>query len=216
MDTNQTTSTTSTGFFITAGDGKGVVIPPGQRMVKIAEKKIGKGKGKTVAFSIIPFLQPKEFEANFTAVLPMLGELCEELQKDIVTRMQRDGIKAVTLDDISIPACVLEWRNKSFSAETVGAWFDTEVAELLAFQIATVKGWDVETLDAEQTKYLETKTAAYRASYLSTVPKNALLNPHQCAELVRVIDLLELTGPIVSKIREKIEAPKAEQNSLGF
>jgi hypothetical protein len=238
----QTPAAVAAGFIIGKGDGKGSVIPTGHRMVKIAEKKIGKGKGKTVAFSIIPFIQTAEYQENFTAVLPMLNELCEELQKDIATRMQRDGIAAIVPSDISIPACILEWTNRTFSAETVGAWFDTEVADMLALQILTAKGWDAmviaecqnalnnnnllnwakengHTKDAadirEQLKYLETKCAAYRASYVETASKFPSLNPGQCAELTRVIDLLELNGPIVSRIKDKI-VPKDTNSSLGF
>lgn len=211
----QVTQTPVNGFILSAGDGKGIAIPDGHRMIKIAEKKVGKGKGKTVSFCIVPFIQTAEYQENFTAVLPMLNELCEELQRDIATRMQRDGIKAITPADISIPACILEWTNRTFSAETVGAWFDSDVAELLALQIAIAKGWNAEELNEEQTKYLETKCAAYRASYVETASKFPSLNPSQCQELVRVLELLELTGPIVSRIRDKI-VPKETSSSLGF
>jgi len=212
-----TSVTAVNGFILTAGDGKGITVPDGHRMVKIAEKKVGKGKGKTVAFSIIPFIQTAEYQENFTAVLPMLNELCEELQRDIATRMQRDGIKAITPADISIPACILEWTNRTFSGETVGAWFDSEVAELLALQIATSKGWDVSALaeGSKELEYLEQKCAAYRASYVECASKFPSLNPAQCAELVRVIELLELNGPIVARIKDKI-VPKETASSLGF
>jgi len=218
MSTNESqVSATAGGFIITAGDGKGITVPDGHRMVKISEKKVGKGKGKTVAFSIIPLIAANEFQENFTAVVPMLNELCEELQRDIATRMQRDGIKAITASDINIPACVLEWTNRTFSAETVGAWFDSEVSELLALQIAVSKGFDVDNIveDSEQHKYLVAKTNAYRASYVETASKFPSLNPSQCTELARVLDLLELGGPIVSRIRDKI-VPKETAASLGF
>lgn len=205
------------GFIITSGDGKGITVPAGHRMVKISEKKVGKGKGKTVAFSIIPFIAAAEYEENFTAVLPMLNELCEELQRDIATRMQRDGIKAITASDINVPACILEWTNRTFSAETVGAWFDSDVSEYLALQIAVSKGFDTDNIveDSEQHKYLVAKVNAYRASYVECASKFPSLNPSQCTELVRVLDLLELTGPIVSRIRDKI-VPKETATSLGF
>lgn len=246
LNTPLNTATLDTaGYFLTSGDGKGVPVSVGHRMVKILEKKIGKGKGRTVAFSIIPVIAATEYQENFTAVIPMLNELCEELQRDIATRMQRDGIKAIVPADINIPACILEWTNRTFSAETVGAWFDAEVSELLALQIATAKGWDIElivecenavksnnllewarngykgnsiddvTAIREQFKYLETKTAAYRNSYMETASKFPSLAPDQCTALVRVIELLELTGPIVSRIRDKI-VPKVTANSLGW
>jgi len=219
MSTEQVTSVSAVagGFIISSGDGKGITVPANHRMVRIAEKKVGKGKGKTVAFSIIPLIAAQEFQENFTAVIPMLNELCEELQRDIATRMQRDGIKAITASDINIPACVLEWTNRTFSAETVGAWFDSEVSELLALQVAISKGFDVDNIveDSEQHKYLVAKTNAYRASYVETASKFPSLNPSQCTELVRVLDLLELSGPIVSRIRDKI-VPKETAASLGF
>lgn len=216
LNTPLNTATLDTaGYFLTSGDGKGIAVPANHRMVKIAEKKIGKGKGKTVAFSIIPVIAATEYQENFTAVIPMLNELCEELQRDIATRMQRDGIKAIVPADINIPACILEWTSRTFSPETVGAWFDSEVSELLALQILTAKGWNAEALNAEQVKYLETKTVAYRDSYMETAAKFPSLAPDQCSELSRVIELLELTGPIVSRIRDKI-VPKVTANSLGW
>jgi hypothetical protein len=215
LNAQQTPAAIAAGFILSAGDGKGVTVPDNHRMVKISEKKAGKGKGKTVSFCIIPVIAASEYQENFTAVIPMLNELCEELQRDIATRMQRDGIKAVCASDIGIPACILEWTNRTFSVETVGAWFDAEVSDLLALQILTAKGWNAESLNAEQMRYLETKAAAYRASYVETASKFPGLNPSQCSELARVIELLELTGPIVSRIKDKI-VPKETNSSLGF
>lgn len=207
----------NTGFFITAGDGKGITIPKNHSMVKIPEKKIGKGKGKTVAYCLIP-----EFEndilvetENVTKMVPILNEILCELQRDIIIRMQRDRIGAVTPTDIGIDSCIAEWTNRTFSAETVGAWFDNEVAELLAYQIILARGFDADALTREQKEAIETRIAAYRASYVECASKFPSLNPAQCAELARVISLLELSGPIVARIKDKI-VPKPVNSSLGF
>ena len=105
--------------------------------------------------------------------------------------------------------------NRTFSAETVGAWFDNEVAELLAYQIILARGFDADSLTAKQQDAIETRIAAYRASYVECASKFPSLNPAQCAELARVISLLELNGPIVARIKDKI-VPKPVSASLGF
>ena len=208
---------TNTGFFITAGDGKGIPVQNGFSMVKIPEKKIGKGKGKTVAYTIIPDFEYAVLTAPETAVkmVPIMNEILQELQRDIIIRMQRDSVAAVTPTDIGIESCIAEWSNRTFSAETVGAWFDNEVAELLAYQIILARGFDADSLTQKQQDAIETRIAAYRASYVECASKFPSLNPAQCAELARVISLLELNGPIVARIKDKI-VPKPVSASLGF
>lgn len=211
-----TTTHETTGYIITAGDGKNVTVPDAHRMVKIGEKKEGRGKGKTVAFVLLPVLTP--FSADdFAACEAMLAETLGEIQKDIVTRMQRDGMQAVSAEEVSVSACVAEWNNRTFSADTVGNWFDSEVSDLLAFRIATSKGWDASEIKegSEEFKFLESKIAAYRASYSECAKKFPSLNPAQVQELIRVLDLLELTGAIPARIREKI-TPKVSSDVLGF
>ena len=205
------------GFFISSGDGKGVPVTSGFNMVKIPEKKVGKGKGKTVAYCIIPDILYSDLtEKETTAKLaPVMEEILKELQRDIIIRMQRDSIAAVTPTDIGIDSCVAEWTNRTFSAETVGAWFDNEVAELLSYHIIVARNLDAENLTEKQQAGIETRISAYRASYVETASKFPTLNPAQCAELIRVVDLLELAGPIVSRIRDKI-VPKPVNASLGF
>jgi hypothetical protein len=89
------------------------------------------------------------------------------------------------------------------------------MAPLLGFSIATAKGWNDASLTAEQTKYVEQKQAAYRASYVECAAKFPKLNPTQMSELARVIALVELSGPIVDRIKDKI-VPKVAEESLGF
>ena len=207
----------ATGFFITAGDGKGVPVMNGYSMVKIPEKKVGKGKGKTVAYCTIPDFDYAVLTAAETAVkmVPIMNEILQELQRDIIIRMQRDSVAAVTPTDIGIESCIAEWSNRTFSAETVGMWFDNEVAELLAYQIILARGFDAENLTQKQQESIEVRIAAYRASYVECASKFPSLNPAQCAELARVISLLELNGPIVARIKDKI-VPKPVSASLGF
>ena len=206
---------TWTGATFVTGDGKGIVVPKDFRMIKIAEKKEGKRKGKTVATVNIPTITLPFSKQDIEALNPVIVQVIEELQKDILTRMQREGSAAVTLTDIDVTACVSEWTNRTFSAETVGAWFDSEMAEYLSVLIATAKGWDSESLDTEQAKYIQTKQNAYRGSFVETATKFPKLNPVQCQELLRVLNLTESSGPIVSRIREKI-TPAVAADTLGF
>ena len=215
MTLNQTEVSAAAGFIISNGDGKSAVVADGHRMVRIPEKKIGKGKGKTVAYVVIPFIPAPIAPEDITLCLPMLNDVLEELQKDIIVRMQRDGSKAVTPSDISIEKCAQEYANRKFSAESVGFWFDNEMAEYLAVLIATAKGWNVEELAQEQQTYIEQKQTAYRASYCETAARFPKLDPVQVTELLRVLDLTEATGAVPAAIREAIK-PRTSAQALGF
>jgi hypothetical protein len=205
---------TKTGFSIERGNGAGIVIPVGHRMVKASEKKLGKGKGKTIAFCLLPAMPTTTID-NWELFLPMLVDLCIKLENGIVTRIAREGGKAVTVDQLNATALALEYSNQTFSEESVAAWFDAEMAELLAYEIAVAKGWNVDALSNEQMKLLETKCAAYKASYVVSAKKGIQLDPAAIQELLRVLALTEVSGPIPDAIREKI-TPKDVGESLGF
>jgi hypothetical protein len=178
--------------------------------VKIPEKKEGKGKGKTVAFCNI--LPPEQIDAgNLT---PMIDSMLKDLQKEMVVSLYRAGKTQIVEDEINIDACVRFWNEKSFSAESVGSWFDNDMFPLLAFMIQSAKGWN-DPLTQEQDKYIEGKANAYKASYVECASKFPKLSPEQMGELKRVIDLSELSGPIVDRIKEKI-TPTATADALGF
>lgn len=191
-------------------DGKGLKEIEGMEWVKIPEKREGKGKGKTIAALSLPRL---EYDAGTLSGL--FNQAVNELRREYVVSAYRAGTKQFTSDDLSEEMLAKFWSEKSFSAESVGSWFDNEMAPLLAISICAAKGWNDESLDVAQQKYVEQKQAAYRGSYLECAAKFPKLNPTQMAELARVIDLVELSGPIVDRIKEKI-TPKVSEENLGF
>lgn len=199
---------------ISASDGKNVAKIDGQRLIKIPEKREGKGKGKTIAVVQIPQISYPLGEDAELSVRPMMLELLAELQDEIIIAKQRTGATNILDDEINVPACVAWWAQKSFTAETVGNWFDGEMSELLRAMICAAKGWP-ENLTEDQEKFLAEKNAAYRASYCECASKFPKLNPSQMAELLRVLDAAEMTGPVVYRIRDKI-TPKDVSSSLGF
>lgn len=197
-------------YLTVVSDGKGLDAVEGMEWIKIPELKVGKGKGKTVAALSVPRL---EYDAGILS--GVLNQAVNELRRELIISGFRAGCKEFTELDLSEDAIAKFWSEKSFSADSVGTWFDNEMAPLLAFSVATAKGWNTESLSAEQEKYVEQKQAAYRASYVECASKFPKLNPTQMAELARVIDLVELNGPIVDRIKDKI-VPKVAEESLGF
>lgn len=177
--------------------------------VKIPEKREGKGKGKTVAALSLPVL---EYDCGVLSGL--FNQAVNELRRELVVSQYRAGVKEFTEQDIGEEVIAKFWSEKSFSAESVGTWFDNEMAPLLAYSVQVAKGWN-DPLNAEQEKYVEQKQAAYRGSYVECAAKFPKLNQTQMAELARVIALVELSGPIVDRIKEKI-TPKVAEESLGF
>lgn len=210
MSTIQNTAEQNLFLVIPVSNGKEVKSEDGFTTVRIPEKREGKGKGKTVAFCNI--LPAEEVEAGI--LTEMISSMLADLQKEIVISLYRAGKTQIVEDEIGVDACVRFWNEKSFSAESVGSWFDSELSPLLAFMIQTAKGWNY-TLTEEQEKYVELKCNAYRASYVECSGKFPKLSPDQMAELARVLKLSELSGPIVDRIKEKI-VPQVSESALGF
>jgi hypothetical protein len=212
MSTVQSSDPNSQNLFliIPVAGNKDIKSEEGFVTVKIPEKREGKGKGKTVAFCNI--LPTEEIDAGNLTV--MISSMLQDLQKEIVISLYRAGKTQIVEDEIGIDACVRFWNEKSFSAESVGSWFDSELSPLLAFMIQTAKGWN-DPLNGEQEAYVEGKCNAYRASYVECASKFPKLAPDQMAELARVLKLSELSGPIVDKIKEKI-IPQVTTSALGF
>lgn len=197
-------------FISVVTDGKGMAVCESYEWVKIPEKREGKGKGKTIAAVSVPVL---EYDAGILSGI--LNQAVNDLRREMIVSLFRAGQVSYTEQDIGEDSIAKFWSEKSFSSESVGTWFDSEMAPLLAFSIATAKGWDAENLSPEHSKYVEQKQAAYRGSYVECAAKFPKLNQAQMSELARVIDLVELSGPIVDRIKEKI-TPKVAEESLGF
>lgn len=197
-------------YIAVASDGKNLKQVDGMEWIKIPEKREGKGKGKTIAAISVPVL---EYDAGILSGI--LNQAVNELRRELIVSMYRAGNTNLTADDIGEQVITKFWSEKSFSAETVGSWFDNEMSVVLMIAICAAKGWQEDQLDAAQGKYVEQKLAAYRASYLECTSKFPKLNPTQMAELVRIIKLGELSGPIVDRIMEKIK-PQVSGDQLGF
>ena len=215
MDTNSA-SVSVQGFSVENGDGKAVITPAGFRMVKISQSVQGKrGKGKTIKFCLIP--SPIAlFVDDFDAMRPMLSDICTELQNSIVRRIGKGETSHILADQISLQACLAEHAAQSFSPEGIIAFFDSEVSEVLAFQIITASGLTVDALTEAQQKKIQDRVNAYRASFAELGKRGGgSLDPDQRAELLRVANMLEFDGSIGAKIIEEL-TPKTTSTVLGF
>ena len=219
MDTNQTTESTVavSGYIFKSGDGKGTIVPDGQRLVKISEKKVGKGKGKTIASILIPKIDRFSSE-EFNLLTPILADAVQGLQNEILVRMQRAGAKATSEVDIGIVAVCAEFAAREFGEIAIQRWFDDEVSEYLAALICHSRGFpesEVERTEA-QNKLVNERIAAYRITYSEVGKRMPVLSPDQIKELIRVMDLIECTGPVAERIREKISPKPSVAATLGF
>src|ERR1700741_5567202 len=133
-------------FQSTDGKNLGPAID-GMEWVRISEKKIGKGKGKTVAAISVPSITTDH--ALFTDAL--VAE-----RKEMLTNLYRNGVKEVSEDECGFDAVIRFYAGKVFSEDAIGEWFDAEMGEYLAMNICAAKGWNDGELDSMQTKYLET------------------------------------------------------------
>lgn len=189
-------------------DGKNLgEVMNGMEWVRISEKKIGKGKGKTIAAISLPTIDiPNQLFADaFT-----------QARKEMLTMMHRAGKKAIGEQDADLPAVIRWYAAQSFSVDSIGEWFREEMSVYLRMNICAAKGWNEAELSEEQTTYIDTKLASYAAAFLECGAKFPKLAPAQRAELIRVIGINELSGGIVDKIMSKLEVKETVEEALGF
>lgn len=194
-------------FQTTDGKNLGEVVE-GMEWVRISEKKVGKGKGKTISAISVPSIQ---------SVNPIYLDALSTARKEMLTNLYRAGKKQLGVDEVGEESVIRWYAAQSFSAESIGNWFDTEMGEYLEMNICTVKGWEMDSMDAAQQKYVNTKCAAYKAAFLECAAKFPKLAPEQKKELIRVITINELSGGIVDRIMDKLAVKEVKvEESLGF
>lgn len=196
-------------FDFQSTDGKNLgECPEGMEWVRISEKKVGKGKGKTVAAISIP---------SMDYINPIIAEAFTNYRREMLTAAYRAGKKQMQIEELGDTAVTNWYLAQSFSAESIDNWFDTEMGVYLAMNICTTKGWEESSLDEEQQKYVNTKLVAYKAAFLECATKFPKLAEEQKKELIRVIDLNDLSGSIVDRIKDKIGAKAVVmEEALGF
>jgi len=190
-------------------DGKNLADPvEGMEWVRISEKKIGKGKGKTVAaISVMSIPQS----------CPLFADAFNAARKEMLTAYHRAGKKTVTIEECGFEAVSNWYTAQSFSPESIAQWFTEEMGEYLTMNICIAKGWDSDNLTGDAEKYVENKLVAYKAAFMECGAKFPKLTAEQKKELIRVIQLNELKGGIVDKIVEKISEKAVQlEEALGF
>lgn len=190
-------------------DGKNLSdCPEGMEWVKISEKKVGKGKGKTIAAISVPVIQ---FEQS------LFTDAFNTARKEMLTMFHRAGKQSLGAEEIGENAVFTWYSLQAFSSESIAAWFDSEMSAYLTMNVCAAKGWEEESLDSEQAKYLLNKATAYKAAFLECASKFPKLSPEQKKELVRVISINELSGGIVDRIMDKLVVKEEKlEEALGF
>lgn len=180
----------------------------GMEWVRISEKKIGKGKGKTIAAISLP--------AIGTDLQPLFADALNTTRKEMLTMAFRAGQRQMSEDESDASAVHNYYAAQVFSVDAIAGWFDTEMGVYLAMNVCAAKGWKDEELTGEQQTYINTKLASYKAAFLECGSKFPKLSPEQKKELIRVIGINELSGGIVDRIRCKLEVKESVEEALGF
>jgi len=204
------------GFSVEKGDGKGITIPAGHRLIGVAGPSTsasGKGKGKTIAFCLIPAFGPLT-EADWPTVSSMVHSMCLELQKDIVVRIAKTGTSAVPASELTVQACAAEYAARSFTAESIATWFVDNVQDLLAFDYATHKGFDLMKLTDAQKLELTQVCNAWRDSYADFGNRFPKVDSAMYPQLKARILKYELDDAIAVRLIDAL-TPKVTLSALG-
>jgi hypothetical protein len=192
----------------------------GQRLAKVGYKDRGENKAKFPSIAIsVPFIDPTELESNFKRLLPHFGTFLEGVQDSVIRSLHESSggtLREVSDDDIGITACLNYLEAASggtrLSAETIRAWFVSDLQDNLSVMIAEKLGF--EEMSPGQMEVIAKKLHAYAETFCMLAGKSVSWPDGKLKSLKTAVDLAadsELTAKITRKITELAEKPAIEE-----
>jgi hypothetical protein len=184
----------------------------GQRLAKIRYKttKAQVAKFPSVCVSV-PFIDVHKQVTDYTPLFPHIAAMLENAQDGIIRSLYEShegNMTSVQDADISIEACIAfmeaESQGTRLTKEFIGAWFDSDVAEILQAAFVDKWSWDSSVeLSYEQTQKLEQVTKAHKEMFAALAGGKTSYNIGQCAGLLKVLDLAD-TSDTAEKLRARL------------
>jgi hypothetical protein len=181
----------------------------GQRLITITYKTVTdknsalfniKRDSKCVS---VPMIAAEEITSNLQALIPHIRAMLEDTQKAIVREMiDSRNVSSVNVDDISIASCV-EYLESSdneggrLTKESVGVWFDSNVADMLAIAIADKLGVSNVPTQQESDKVLAT-IAAFKGNITALAGGKTSYPAAIASKLKQAIELGAPAGDVIA------------------
>jgi hypothetical protein len=184
----------------------------GQRLAKIRYKTT---KAQTAKFPSVCVSVPFATSAivttdnNLDRLMPHILALIETAQDGVIRSLYEASegkLSSVQDSELGIDSILgyleAESQGTRLTKEFIGAWFDTDVAEILQAAFVDKWSWDGE-LTHEQTVKLEQVTKAHKEMFAALAGGKTSYNIGQCAGLLKVLDLAD-TSDTAEKLRARL------------
>lgn len=179
-------------------DPKNTKAFTGQRLSKVTYKTITnkddplfgvKRPSKCVS---LPMVAIADIVSNVNALAPLVVETLQGIQDKIVRERVDAGAAHVTMEEISIAACIEWFESNSESGrltkESVASWFDETISDALAVTLAEKLGVSATPTDAESAKILAV-VDAFKSKVSSLAGGKTSFEPKVCKSLVNALAL---------------------------
>lgn len=182
----------------------------GQRLAKVGYKssKTNPAKHPSVCVSVPKIKEPLSPE-YLVRLNPYILAMIENAQDGIIRSLYEssDGtLSSISDDDINLGAVCAFLESEStggrLTIELVNAWFDTSLRDNLTVIIADKLGFDLSTLEQEQT--VARHIAGYKGLIASLSGGKTYLNDSQRAGVRRALEVSAVDDEIIGKLIARI------------
>lgn len=191
----------------------------GQRLARAGFKLTEKMKaaGKTALPSVcasVPFIDGGAVHQHLNELLPHIGAMLEKAQDEILrSRYESAGgvLTDITDEELSVSACIAflnaESTGSRLSAESIGVWFDTALADSMTVFIADKLGFDLSTPEQESTVAKHVKNRRDIMAMLAG--KNVILGDRQTTAIRQMLEVAE-EDTMHQKLSQRLTAVTAK------
>lgn len=210
-------------------DPKSTKAFTGQRLSKVTYKTITdkehplcgvKRPSKCVS---LPLIAVADVIANAAVLAPAVVEFLHGVQDKIVRERVDENAASISMNEISIAACV-EWLESNsesgrLTKETVSTWFAETVAEPLTVVLADKLGVSEVPTDAESNKIIAV-VEAFKGKIAALAGGKTAYEPKVCTSLISALALAPagdaLATRFTNRLTKMIEEAKANEDLLSL
>lgn len=143
-----------------------------------------------------------------------LNELQDAVVRDLVER----GYSTISYSDIGPDAMLAflaaQEAGGRLSKDTIGDWFDSEVAPLALLVLVQKLGWNADTLTGNQSKKVQEVLKGLRDMVTALSGSKTYYEPEKAAKLRVYIELANEDDPMRARLLARLDAMKKEESDL--
>lgn len=184
----------------------------GQRLAKVTYKKDKETGIKKESRAVsIPAIATNDIQENLAVLLPAIRSFLESQQDAIVRKLVDSGASVVQDSDISMAAIASFAEEENTGArltkESIGAWFDTGIADTLRVAFADRLGLS-NTPTADEMFRVETAVATYKDKFAAMAGGKTSYIPEVAEKLAKALEFAADDDEIAVKFRTRLEKMK--------